>query len=158
MKKILFTFYCLLLTISFSFAHVENDDIKKLDQSIEIPRISNGDLLISAPSWAIQGTYGEIKIKFVSATHPKLVLNNNILEFIINGAERKITFDEKGEAVAPIKFSDESSINILAEDFFFKKDVTIISVRLLIIVAVIVTLFIARKILKRKRESKYTNE
>lgn len=133
------------------FARIEDGDIEKLDQSIQIPRISDGDIAVDIPSWMIEGMYGEIKIRFISPTHPKLVLNNNVISIIINSEEHNVSFNENGEAVVPYKFSGNSSVKILAEDFSFNGSITLISKNVLIVISVLILVLVLRKFIRRKK-------
>jgi len=152
MNKGIILLVSLVFYFSFNcFARIEDGDIEKLDQSIQIPRISDGDIAVEIPSWVIDGMYGEIKIRFISPTHPKLVLNNNLISLLINSEAHDITFNEKGEAIIPFKFSGVSSVKILTEDFSFTGGVSVISKNILIAVSALILFLVLRKFIRRKR-------
>ena len=114
----IFTTSCFFILTLTLFARVEYDQIEDIDQSVQVDRISNSDIEVEMGSYVLKGNYAEVKMKFVSSTHPKLILNHGIITFIINGADIPIAFTN-GEAVVPIKFTDIHSLSIFAEDFAF---------------------------------------
>ncbi len=149
LKKSTIIAFLLLLPVA-SWCRIDSEEIKEMDQSVEVPRIGNDDIRIEMPHYALKNSYIEIHVKFVSPTHPKLVLNNNKLEFIINGKNESLTFDEKGEAVVPVKFDKENEVRIFIEDFGYGAKVTVISLWLLVLPVVLIFFWVLKRAFFRK--------
>lgn len=139
---------CVCLSIT-SFARVEYDELENIDQSVQVDRITNSDIEVQMPNYVLKGNYAEVKLKFVSATHPKLVLNYGIINFIINGADIPVAFTN-GEAVIPIKFSDSNSLSIYIDDFSFERNITIISLWMIVIPSLLMLAVILWAYFRRK--------
>lgn len=144
-------FFIAFTFIAFSsFARVEYDEIENLDQSVQVERITNSDIEVQMPGFVLKGNYAEVKLKFVSPTNPKLVLNNSILSFIINGADIPVAFTN-GEAIVPVKFDRINSVSIYAEDFSFEKKVTVVSLWVIVLPAILILALLMRVFLKRRK-------
>lgn len=145
MKKQLFflTFVFLLFSISSGISKNEKEEYEQLDNSIIIDRLSNSDIEIEIPSLIFTFKETSIKIKFKNPEHNKLSLNGNQLNFIINGNDVLLKF-ENGEAKIQHKFESSETFSIYCEDFKFYKKITayplwvIITPLILIIGAIVI--------------------
>lgn len=133
----------MLFSISISFSKSELEGYEKLDNSIIIDRINNNDIDVVFPSVIFTFKEATIAIKFKNIEHNKLLLNNNELNFIVNGNDMVLHF-ENGEAKINYKFETSQTFSVYCEDFSFYKKVTayplwaILTPFILIIVVIVI--------------------
>lgn len=151
MKKILFVFTILLSFLSISLT-AKNDterESEEVDNSIVIDRVGNNDIQIIIPSPLFSFSEPEIKIKFVNPSHTRLLINKNMVEFIINGELKTLEFIN-GEASFKHRFNESKNLSIFAEDFSYNKNVNVIPLWAIILSVTLILLFILSRIFKKK--------
>lgn len=141
----------LLITM---FANVANAKIdsdnepQEIDNSIVIDRITNNDIQVIIPSLLFTFSEAEITIKFVNPDHTKLLLNKNKIEFIINGENKILNFNN-GEASFKHSFKGSKNLSIYVEDFSYNKQLTVYPLWAIIIPIVLIILFLLKRIIKK---------
>ena len=150
MKKILFTiaFLCSTLFSINGFSKDEEEQPEEIDSSVIIDRINNDDIEVSIPSLIFTFTDAEIKLKFKNPEHTKLLLNKNKINFIINGADKTLTFIN-GEASFINKFNNSNSLSIYTEEFSFNQKVTAYPLWAILAPVVLILFWIIRRVMKK---------
>lgn len=98
------------------------------DISVIIARINCNDVEITIPSIIYTFTDTDIKLKFKNPEHTRLLYNNNKVNFIING-EEKLLFFQNGECHIKKRFqSNDERLTIYAEMFSYKQPIHPISI------------------------------
>lgn len=151
MKKNLLLLTFLLSLFSFSL-NAKNDTEYEhdIDNSIIIDRVGNEDVEIIIPSPLFSFSEADIKIKFINPSHTRLLLNNNKVEFIINGEPTVLEF-VNGEASFKQSFKDSQTVSIYAEDFSFNKKVKVYPLWAIVIPVLLLLIFIVSRIIKKKK-------
>jgi hypothetical protein len=148
----------LSLAFTTSFARIGDEEIRNMESSIVVERIGDSDIEVSMPSMVLTFQEVDIKLKFKDAAHPKLQLNNNTINFIVNGVEQKITFDEKGEASLKHRFNESSSIAILCEDMSFHRTVSAYPGWVFIVPVAFLGVWVARSRFSKKENKEENKE
>lgn len=143
-----------LSSTAATFARIGEEEIRNMESSVVINRIDNSDVQVDMPGVVFTFQDVDIKLKFKDPQHPKLLLNNNELSFIINGAEQKIKFDEKGEATFKHKFDKSNAISILCEDLSYENRVSAYPVWIFAVPVAFLGIWVARSRFSKKDKKK----
>jgi hypothetical protein len=127
MKKII---YCFTLLCSFFYSQNAfskiNDEFNEAaltTNPASLERIENNDLEVILPAVIFTFNETEIKLKFKNANHSKLALNQNKIDFIINGQDQILTF-VNGEASFKHRFDADKKLSIYTDNFGYTNSVT----------------------------------
>lgn len=153
MKKILFvfTFLSAFILNSIVFAKTEPIEEESVDNSIVIDRISNGDMDVSISSPVFTFSDSEVKLKFKNPNHTKLLLNKNVVDLIINGEDKRITF-VNGEASFIHRFDKSNALTIFVEDFSYTANVTAYPMWVILVPALLIILLIVSRMMKKNKQ------
>ena len=151
MKKI-----ALLLVLLFPIlasplsAKTEDSGIQQedVDNSIVIDRIGNNDIIVTIPSALFTFRDATIKLQFRNPQHTRLLVNNNRIEFIINGEVKVLDF-VNGEATFKHRFDQSNNLSIYTEDFSFNRSVTVYPLWAIIAPLVVILAYIFIRVLKK---------
>ena len=124
-------------------------DTESPDNSIVIDRIVNDDIEVTIPSVIFSFAEATIKLKFRNPEHTKLLLNNNRLNFIINGEDVELLF-KNGEANFYHKFADDSSLSIYVEEFSYSKEINALPLWVLLLPAGLLLIWGIRKSMNKR--------
>lgn len=151
MKKILFafTFFSAFLLTSAVCAKTEPIEEESVDNSIVIDRISNQDVEVSISSPIFTFSDAEVKLKFMNPNHTKLLLNKNVVDMIINGEDKRITF-VNGEASFTHRFDKDNSLSIFVEDFSYTTTVTAYPMWVIFVPVLLILIWIMSRMMKKK--------
>jgi hypothetical protein len=152
MKKsfLLFTlFFSFFASISFAKNVPAEEMQQDVDNSIIIDRISNDDVNINISSPVFSFSNAEVKIRFNNPEHTKLLLNKNVIEFIVNGESKVLNF-VNGEASFKHRFDKSNSLNIYVEDLSFSKYVTVYPLWAIIIPIAVILLYLIKRMITKK--------
>ncbi|MEO8759782.1 MAG: hypothetical protein ABI448_02745 [Bacteroidia bacterium] len=155
MKKLVFVFVCL---VSFALNARQPDEIATTSEGIQINRISNSDVSFQLPRFIFNYTNTRIVVKFVNPNNAKLKENNNELNFIVNGTDQKVVFDESGTGSFYYTFKNNKSLQVLIEDLNYTTQPAVISIWYIIAPLLIVLLFFMYKIFKSARNANKTSK
>lgn len=152
MKKslLLFTlFFSFFTPISFAKNEPAEEKQQDVDNSIIIDRISSDDININISSPVFSFSDAEVKIRFNNPEHTKLLLNKNIIEFIVNGESKILNF-VNGEASFNQRFDKSNNLTIYVEDLSFSKHVTVYPLWAIIIPIVVILLYLLKRMITKK--------
>ncbi|MDQ3046478.1 MAG: hypothetical protein M3R27_02950 [Bacteroidota bacterium] len=150
MKKIVPFLILSILALGHFSVHAKMDiPEEEIDNSIVIDRITNDDIDVILPSMIFTFSEAVVKLKFKNPTHTKLLLNKNVIEFIINGESRSLTF-VNGEASFTNSFSDTRKLSIYTEEFSYSTTVTAYPVWAFIVPLAFLVLIILLRMKKNK--------
>jgi hypothetical protein len=149
MKKVLLSIvlFCCVFATSSSAKNKE-EELQEVDNSIVIDRISNNDIEITLPSVIFTFSEVNVKIKFKNPNQTKLLLNNNQIDFIINGQDQIITF-VNGEGSFKHTFDTSKSLSIYTDDFSFKTTVTAYPMWVFFVPIGFIVLWLIRRMMKK---------
>lgn len=121
---------CLLFVIKAKAIGIENGAPEyndNTDVSVIIARIMGNDVEVTIPSIIYTFADTDIKIRFKNPEHTRLLYNNNKVNFIINGEEKLLLF-QNGECHIKKRFlSTDEQLTIYAEMFSYRHSITPIS-------------------------------
>lgn len=129
-------------------------DTESPDNSIVIDRIVNDDIEVIIPSVIFSFTETMIKLKFKNPEHTKLLLNNNKLNFIVNGEDVELSF-KNGETSFNHKFADDNSLSIYVEEFSYTKEINAFPLWALLLPAGLLLIWIIRKSMNKRPKRTY---
>jgi len=151
MRKILFVF---VLFISGMLNARQLEENAKNSQNTQINRIGDGDISFQLPRFIFNYTNTRVVVKFNNPNHSKLRENNYELNFIVNGTDQKVVFDENGVGNFYYTFRNNSSLQILMEDLNYTIQPPVISIWYIIAPLLGLLLFFMYKIFSSVRNNK----
>lgn len=154
MRKLVFVF---VLLISCTLNARELGEKTQASSGIQINRIGNSDVNFQLPRFIFDYTNTRIVVKFANPNHAKLKANNYALNFIVNGTDQKIVFDETGVGNFYYTFKNNSSLQILIEDLSYTAQPAVISIWYIIAPLMGLLLFFMYKIFNSVRNNKSSN-
>lgn len=122
-RTLLFIFFLICSLPTSTFAGEKTDKEENYDNSVVIDRIGRDDIEVKIPSLIFTFKEANITLRFINPNHTKLLANKGRLNFIINGEERTLNF-ENGTCSFPISFANSNRLSIYAEDFSYSTHVT----------------------------------
>jgi hypothetical protein len=151
MKKILYVF---ALLISFAASARQLDETSRTGQTGQIDRIGNSDVSFQLPRFIFNYTNTRVVVKFNNPNHAKLRENRNEINFIVNGTDQKVIFDEAGTGNFYYTFKNDNTLQILAEDLNYTVKPAVISIWYIISPLLGLLLFFMYKIIVSVRKNK----
>jgi hypothetical protein len=145
--------YCALLFSTLTLAATAKNEPYQdsaPDNSIVIDRITNDDVEVLMPSVIFKFSDVQVKLRFRDSHHTRLLLNQNKIEFLINGEPKLLSF-ENGEASFNHKFDNENDISIYAEEFSFRTTVTAYPLWAILLPALIAIAWLISRIQKKNK-------
>lgn len=82
----------------------------------QINRLNNTDVFFQLPRFIFSNTNTRITVKFKNPDNYKLTTNKRVLNFIVNGIDQQVSFDEKGVGSFYYTFTGNNELQILLED------------------------------------------
>ena len=151
MKKIVpFILVAALSICHFSLSAKIDIPEEEIDNSIVIDRITNDDVDVIMPSVIYTFSDATIRLRFKNPNHTKLLLNKNLIEFIINGESRVLTF-VNGEASFTHRFDESNKLSIYTEEFSYSTHVTAYPLWAILVPAGFILLLILIRIFSKKQ-------
>lgn len=142
----------LLLWVSAAFAKHDEDNYNQINSSVVIDRLTNQDIDVLLPSLILKSGETTIKLKFKNIEHPRLLINENKISFIINGEDKQLEF-VNGETSFKHSFSSDNSLSIYTEDFGYSTKVTAYPLWVFILPIALILVWIVIKRFNNKKES-----
>ena len=153
MKKVLCV---LVLLISGALsAHQPDEKVDNIDE--QITRLNNTDLSVQLPRFIFSYTNTRIIVKFNNPENTKLLANNHVLNFIVNGSEQQVTFDDKGVGNFYYTFKGSNELQILLEDVSYTIQPEVISIWYIVSLLAIILLFLVYRVILSIKKSKESN-
>jgi hypothetical protein len=152
MKKICL-FFAVLYSLTLpttAFAKYEPEQEEPVDNSIVIDRITNEDIEVSISSPVFTFMDKEVKLTFKNPNHTKLLLNKNKVEFIVNGENKELKFDN-GVATFTHRFDTGNTITIYTEDFSYSATVTAYPLWAIMVPILLIIAWLIIRMLKRNQ-------
>jgi YbbR domain-containing protein len=150
MKKfVLFFAFFTAINLSSFGKNEPVEQIKEIDNSIIIDRISNDDVDILIPNIIFSFSDADIKIRFHNPEHTKLLLNNNKVEFLVNGNPEVLNF-VNGEASFKHRFDGSNRISVYVEDLSFNRNVTVYPLWAFLVPLCVIVLYILKRLITKK--------
>ncbi len=154
MKKILVLFAAFL---ALSVSAREFKDIISA-QAAQVNRVNNDDMSIELPNFIFSHTNTKVTIRFKNPIHDKLTSNGYKLNFIVNGNDQLVAFDQAGVGSFTYTFKKDDQLNILFEDASFNQEIPVISVWYMVLPLFGLLLFLGYKLaFSRKKMTVITN-
>ena len=144
MRKILYVFVFL---VSCSIHARQVEETAKDAESHQIDRIDNNDVTFQLPRFIFTYTNTRIIVKFNDPTNSKLRTNNYELNFIVNGVDQKVVFDNNGIGNFYFTFKNNSALKVLIEDVNYTVQPSVISIWYILSPLIALLLFFVYKII-----------
>src|ERR1700752_4139979 len=109
MKKVL----CVLILLTSYVLQANPSDETERKTGGEISRLNNEDVSIQLPHFIFSHTNTRVVVKFANAKNYKLTANNRTLNFIVNGNEQPVVFDEQGVGSFYYTFKAGNELKVL---------------------------------------------
>ena len=123
MKKIL----CVIAFFISGITNAHQAEETMKNTGGQINRLTNADMYFTLPRFIFSNTNTRIIVKFNNPDNYKLSANNHVLNFIVNGADQSVTFDEKGVGSFYYTFKGSNELQILLEDVNYTVQPEVIS-------------------------------
>ncbi|HWY35074.1 MAG TPA: hypothetical protein VNX68_10535 [Nitrosopumilaceae archaeon] len=122
--------------------------------AVQLNRFANEDIEVKLPKYIFSHTNTKISFQFKNARHPKLLANNRVLSFIINGEDVPVNFDEKGLGSVNYSFSGDKGVSIYLEDFKYEASPSIIPIWYVIVPIILIIGLLGFKLYRSKSRVK----
>ena len=155
MKKIFFFLSAFVFSSVLLNAKDYNDNgARKSDiqETAIVSRIGNNDLNILLPDYIFEGTNTKLELQFKDPKSSKLIENNFNLIFTLNGQDIPVKFDNNGKGIINHAFSNGEPLQLLFEDFSFRKELNIISLWMIIAPLAIIALLITLRLINLRNK------
>lgn len=154
MKKFLVLF-AVILTLSVS-AREFKDVISA--QAAQVNRVNNDDMSMELPRFVFSHTNTKVTIRFKNPIHDKLISNGYKLNFIVNGSDQLVAFDQAGVGSFTHTFKKDDQLNIFFEDASFNQEISVISIWYMVLPLFGLLLFLGYRLaFSRKNMTLITN-
>lgn len=147
----LIAFFLVLSNLVFGKNDETEASYSSIDNSIVIDRITNDDIEVTVPSLLFTFKDATIKVRFKNLEHPRLLLNKGKINFIIDGIDKELNFNN-GEATFQRSFSDNNSLTIYAEEFGYSTKVTAYPLWVFLAPFILIVLWIVIRQMNKKKE------
>ncbi len=149
MKRIL-----LVVVSFFVFTTLNAREFKDVasSQAAQINRVDNNDFVIELPRFVFSHTNTKIGIKFKNPAHDKLVSNGYKLNFIVNGADQLVEFDQNGTGNLSCTFKADNKLSVLFEDASYVKELSVISIWYMVLPLMGLFLFLGYRLAFSKKK------
>ena len=151
MKKL---FFVLSFFYSFVLGARQLEEPVKRSEDESVSRISNADVNFQLPRFIFTYTNTRIIVKFNNPAHPKLVGNHYELDFIVNGAAQKVSFDNNGLGSFYFTFKDNTPLRVLIEDVNYTVQPPLISIWYILGPLAFMALFFMYRLLSSVRKNR----
>lgn len=153
MKKIQTILTCLLIAVCLN-AKDYNDQGQNNTEGSTLARVGNADLTVKTPDFIFENTHSNIEIRFKDPANPKLVENNYVLTVNLNGQDIPVQFDKTGLGTVDYTFKNGESIQLLFEDFSYRKEVNVIALWMVLVPVGLVMLLITLRFMSQRAKKK----
>ena len=155
MKKNLLVALFISLLANFSLAkdvtEIEHENITETISAFSINRLGNNDIDIIMPSFVFSNTITKIQLQFKDPDNLKLINNEYIIPFIINGEEMNVKFDGKGTGTIDYTLIDKSDLSIYCEDSKYESKLHLISIWYILFPLILLSTFLIYKIKNNRK-------
>lgn len=154
MKKIKL-FVIALIFVSAAFAKDYNDIVlQNKSNSSVLTRVNNNDIKVVLPDYIFENTNTKIELQFADPANAKLVENEYVLNFTLNGQDIPVQFNEQGKGVITHAFKSGERAQILFEDFNYNSELNVISTWMILAPFAIITLLITLRVLNNRAKKR----
>ncbi len=153
MKKVL----CVLVLLIAYTLNARQAEDKVSNTGGQINRLSNVDVSFQLPRFIFSNTNTRIVVKFNNPDNYKLAANKRVLNFIVNGSDQLVTFDEKGIGNFYYTFKGSNELQILLEDVNYTVQPEVISIWYIISPLLAILLFFGYKIILTVKKNRTPN-
>ncbi len=153
MKKIILILAS-LFTIQLNAKEYNDAEAFDKQNNPTLTTLTNSDLKVQLPEYIFSNTNTTITFEFVNPNNQKLIDNNYKLDFIVNGENQTVVFDNKGVGKIDIKFASSQSLSVFYENFAYKTNLSVIPLWMVITPILLLVSFIAFRIVRGKKKKK----
>jgi hypothetical protein len=144
MKKVLYVF---IFLVSYNINALPLEDAARKQESTQINRITSNDVTLQLPRFIFTYTNTRVIVKFNDPANSKLKDSNYQLNFIVNGMDQKVVFDNNGIGSFYYTFTTNHALNILMEDLNYTVQPPLISIWYMLAPLISLLLFFVYKII-----------